>query len=64
MLKQCSSEIDRKTTCEDFSKIMFKLQALFGIRVFLDNGLGSFHTFLVLQIKDKPEMLKRIQKQF
>jgi hypothetical protein len=36
----------------------------FGIRVILENGIGSFQTFLILQIWDKPQMLKRFQKQF
>jgi hypothetical protein len=36
----------------------------FGIRVILENGIGSFQTFLILQIWDKPEVLKRCQKQF
>jgi hypothetical protein len=35
-----------------------------GIRVFIENGLGSFQKFLILQILDKPEVLKRFQKQF
>jgi hypothetical protein len=50
-----------------FSNDVFKLQEDFsehGIRVFLENGLGSFQTFLFLQISDKPEQLKRFQKQF
>jgi hypothetical protein len=34
------------------------------IRVLLENGLGSFHTFLILQISYKLEVLKRFQKQF
>jgi hypothetical protein len=36
-----------------FHNDVFKLQKDFselGIRVFLDNGLGSFQTFLILQI--------------
>jgi hypothetical protein len=44
-----------------------KLQEVFsehGIRVFIENGLGSFQAFLNLQIRDKPEVLKRFQKQF
>jgi hypothetical protein len=39
---------------------VFKLQENFSehaIRVFLENGLGSFQTFLILQISDKPEVL-------
>jgi hypothetical protein len=35
-----------------------------GIRIFFENGLGSFQTFLILQILEKPEVLKRFQKQF
>jgi hypothetical protein len=45
----------------------FKLQEVFSdleIRVFLKNGLGSFKTFLILKISDKPEVLKRFQKLF
>jgi hypothetical protein len=30
----------------------------------LENGLGIFHTFLILQILDKPQVLKRFQKHF
>jgi hypothetical protein len=41
---------------EDFSEL--------GIRVFLENGLGSFQTFLILQIWDKTEVLKRFQNHF
>jgi hypothetical protein len=50
-----------------FQNDVFKLQEDFselGIIVFLENGLGSFQTFLILQIWDKPEVLKRFQKQF
>jgi hypothetical protein len=50
-----------------FQKDVFKLQEVFSeleIRVFLVNGLESFQTFLILQISDKPEALKRFQKQF
>jgi hypothetical protein len=50
-----------------FQNNIFKLQEVFselGIRVFLENGLENFQTFLILQILDKPEMLKRFQKQF
>jgi hypothetical protein len=32
--------------------------------LFFENGLGSFQTFLILQISDKPEVLKRFYKQF
>jgi hypothetical protein len=41
---------------QDFSEL--------GITVFLEDGLGSFQTFLIFQIWDKPEVLKRFQKQF
>jgi hypothetical protein len=41
---------------EDFSE--------YEIRVFFENGLGSFQIFLILQISDKPEVLKRFQRQF
>jgi hypothetical protein len=47
--------------------IIFKLAEVFsefGITVFLENGLGSFQVVLILQIGDKPEKLKRSQKQF
>jgi hypothetical protein len=50
-----------------FRNDVFKLQEVFSeleIRVFLENGLGSFQTFLILQISDKPEALERFQKQF
>jgi hypothetical protein len=49
-----------------FQNNIFKLQEVFselGIRVFLENGLENFQMFLILQILDKPEMLKRFQKQ-
>jgi hypothetical protein len=45
---------------------ILKLQEVFsdhGIRVFLENGLESFQAYLILQIRDTPEMLKRFQKQ-
>jgi hypothetical protein len=32
------------------------------IRVTLKNGLGSFRTFLILQVRDKPVVLKRFHK--
>jgi hypothetical protein len=35
-----------------------------GIRVFHEKGLGSFQTFLIIQIWDKPDVLKTFQKQF
>jgi hypothetical protein len=50
-----------------FQNDIFKLQELFseiGSRVFLHNGLESYKTFLILQIQDEPEVLKRFQKQF
>jgi hypothetical protein len=50
-----------------FQNNIFKLQEDFSelrIRVILENGIGSFQTFLILQIWDKPEVLKRFQKQF
>jgi hypothetical protein len=50
-----------------FQNDVSKLQEVFSeleIRVFLENGLGSFQTFLILQISDKPDVLKRFQKQF
>jgi hypothetical protein len=50
-----------------FQNDVFKLQEDFsehGIREFLGNGLGSFQAFLILQISDKPRVLKRFQKQF
>jgi hypothetical protein len=34
------------------------------IRTSLENGLGSFQAFLILQIWEKPEKLKWLQKQF
>jgi hypothetical protein len=46
---------------------VFKLKEAFSeleIRVFRENGLENFQTFLILKISDKPEMLKRFQKQF
>jgi hypothetical protein len=50
-----------------FQNNVFQLQEVFSeleIRVFLENGLGSFQTFLILQIRDKPQVLKRFQNQF
>jgi hypothetical protein len=50
-----------------FQNNIFKLQKDFselGIRVIYENDIGSFQTFLILHIKDKPEVLKRFQKQF
>jgi hypothetical protein len=49
-----------------FQNDVLKLEEVFSeleIRVFLENGLGSFQTFFILQISDKPEVLKRFQKQ-
>jgi hypothetical protein len=43
---------------------IFKLFSEHEIRVFLEKRLGSFQTFLFLQIRDKPDVLKKIQKQF
>jgi hypothetical protein len=43
-----------------FRNDVFKLQEVFSeleIRVFLENGIGSFQIFLILQIWDKPEVL-------
>jgi hypothetical protein len=48
-----------------FKNDVFKPQEVFSvleIRVFLENGLGSFQTFLILQFSDKPQVLKRIEK--
>jgi hypothetical protein len=47
-----------------FQNDVYKLQEDFselGIRVFLENGLESYKAFLILQIRDKPEMIKRFQ---
>jgi hypothetical protein len=47
-----------------FRNDVFNLQEVFSeleIRVFLENGLVSFETFLILQIL---EVIKRFQKQF
>jgi hypothetical protein len=49
-----------------FQNDVYKLQEVFlelEIKVFLDNGLESFQKFLILQISDKQEELKRFQKQ-
>jgi hypothetical protein len=43
-----------------FQNVIYKLQKYLselGIKVFLENGLGSFLTFLILQIRDKLEVL-------
>jgi hypothetical protein len=47
-----------------FRNVVFKLQEDFSEHGILENGLGSFQTFIILQILDKPEVLKRFQKQF
>jgi hypothetical protein len=50
-----------------FQNNVFKFQEDFpehGIRVFLGNGLGNFQAFLILQISNKLEVLKRFQKKF
>jgi hypothetical protein len=50
-----------------FQNDVFKLQEVISeleIREFLEIGLGSFQSFLILQIWDKPGVLKRFQKQF
>jgi hypothetical protein len=50
-----------------FQNYVFKLQEIFSeleIRVFLEIGLGSFQTFLILQNSDKPEVRKKSQKPF
>jgi hypothetical protein len=42
-----------------FQNYVFKLQEIFSeleIRIFLENGLGSFQKFLILQNSDKPEV--------
>jgi hypothetical protein len=49
-----------------FQNDYFKFQEVFSeleIRLFLENGLGSCQTFLILQICDKLDVLKRFQKQ-
>jgi hypothetical protein len=69
--KLCSSEIYKEAVFEFngqffFQNDVFKLQEVFSeleIRVFLENILGSFQSFLILQISDKLEVLKRFQKQ-
>jgi hypothetical protein len=50
-----------------FQNDVFKLQEVFSelqIRVFLENGLGSFQTFLILPISDKPKVLKKFKNSF
>jgi hypothetical protein len=50
-----------------FQNNVFQLQENFsehGIREFLENGPGSFQTFIISLILDKPEVLKKFQKQF
>jgi hypothetical protein len=49
-----------------FQNDVFKLQEVFselGIKLFLEKGLGSFKTFLILQISDNSEVSERFQKQ-
>jgi hypothetical protein len=49
-----------------FQNDVFKPQEVFSelkIREFLENRLESFQAFLILQISDKTEELKRFQKQ-
>jgi hypothetical protein len=46
---------------------VIKLQEVFSeheIRVFIENGLVNFQTFLILQISNKPEVIKTFQKLF
>jgi hypothetical protein len=50
-----------------FQNDVFNLQEVFSehsIRVFHEKVLGSFQPFLILQIWDKPDVLKPFQKQF
>jgi hypothetical protein len=50
-----------------FEHDIFKLQEVFsecGIRALLEKGLVSFQIFLILQIWDKPDVLKTFQIQF
>jgi hypothetical protein len=45
-----------------FQNDIFKLQEDFsglGIRVIYENDIGSFQTFLILQIKEEPEVFFR-----
>jgi hypothetical protein len=44
-----------------FLNDIFKLQEVFSelvLRLFLENGFGKIQKFLILQILDKPEVLK------
>jgi hypothetical protein len=47
-----------------FQNDVFKLQEVFSELGILENRLGSFQAFHILQILDKPEVLKKFQKQF
>jgi hypothetical protein len=47
----------------DVPKLLEVLSEL-EIKVFLENGPESFQIFLILQISDQPEVLKRFQKPF
>jgi hypothetical protein len=50
-----------------FQNDVFKLQEVFSeleIRVFIENRLESFQQFLILQILEKPKVLKRFKKLF
>jgi hypothetical protein len=50
-----------------FQNDVFKLQEVFsehGIRVFFKNELRSFQKFLILQIWDKPDVLKHSKNSF
>jgi hypothetical protein len=49
-------QIDNYNIQEDFSELV--------IRVYLENVLGSFQAFIILQIWDKPLVIKRFQIQF
>jgi hypothetical protein len=43
-----------------FQNDIYKFQKVFpeiGVRVFIENGIGSFQAFLILQIRDKVEVL-------
>jgi hypothetical protein len=57
---QISSSEKTSWSLKKSSEVFSELE----IRIFLENGLGSFQTFLILQISDKPEVLKRFQKKF
>jgi hypothetical protein len=70
-LKPCSLEIYKETFFmrifelfgkKFFQNDVFKLKKKISeheIRVFLENRLGNFQTFLILKILDKPEALKK-----